>query len=57
MSNAGLIDRPDIWFHRYDKDGNDIEGRLDYNSWQESQTAIDLAATLDKDDIIVEGRA
>lgn len=27
---------PNIWFHRYDKNGKDIEGRYDYNSWQES---------------------
>ncbi|KAH8685620.1 putative ANP1 protein [Tricladium varicosporioides] len=45
---------PNIWFHRY-KDGKDIEGRFDYNSWVESDKALRLASTLDKDAIIVEG--
>lgn len=43
-----------MWFHRYEN-GRDIEGRFDYNSWQESETAVKLAATLDKDTILVEG--
>ncbi|KAL2146215.1 hypothetical protein VTI28DRAFT_4794 [Corynascus sepedonium] len=45
---------PNIWFHRYE-DGRDIEGRFDYNSWVESNKARKLAASLDKDTIIVEG--
>lgn len=45
---------PNVWFHRY-KDGKDIEGRFDYNSWIESDKALHLASTLKKDDIIVEG--
>ncbi|KAG9234812.1 glycosyltransferase family 62 protein [Amylocarpus encephaloides] len=45
---------PNIWFHRY-KDDKDIEGRFDYNSWVESDKALRLASTLDKDTIIVEG--
>lgn len=45
----------DIWFHRY-KDGSDIEGRFDYNSWQESETGRKLAASLDKDVILAEGK-
>ncbi|KUJ12007.1 glycosyltransferase family 62 protein [Mollisia scopiformis] len=45
---------PNVWFHRY-KDGKDIEGRFDYNSWIESDKALRLASTLKKDDIIVEG--
>ncbi|KAL8938285.1 MAG: hypothetical protein Q9216_003974 [Gyalolechia sp. 2 TL-2023] len=28
---------PNIWFHRIDDNGKDIEGRYDYNSWQESR--------------------
>jgi hypothetical protein len=44
----------DIWFHRYE-DGRDIEGRFDYNSWQESETGKKLAATLDKDVVLAEG--
>ncbi|GAM82839.1 hypothetical protein ANO11243_008250 [Dothideomycetidae sp. 11243] len=45
---------PNVWFHRYEN-GRDIEGRFDYNSWQESETALKLASTLDKDTILVEG--
>lgn len=45
---------PNIWFHRY-RDGKDIEGRYDYNSWVESRQGRALAASLDKDTIIVEG--
>ena len=44
----------DIWFHRY-KDGHDIEGRFDYNSWQESDTGRKLANSLDKDIVLAEG--
>ncbi|KAK3075169.1 hypothetical protein LTR53_001780 [Teratosphaeriaceae sp. CCFEE 6253] len=45
---------PNIWFHRY-KNGEDIEGRFDYNSWQESDIGRKLAASLDKDVVLVEG--
>ncbi|AEO57071.1 glycosyltransferase family 62 protein [Thermothelomyces thermophilus ATCC 42464] len=45
---------PNIWFHRYEN-GRDIEGRFDYNSWIESDKARKLAASLDKDTILVEG--
>ncbi|MCJ1290544.1 hypothetical protein MMC34_002083 [Xylographa carneopallida] len=45
---------PNIWFHRY-KDGVDIEGRFDYNSWQESEVGLALAASLEKDVILAEG--
>jgi hypothetical protein len=33
----------------------DIEGRFDYNSWIETDKARKLAASLAKDDILVEG--
>ncbi|KFY05206.1 hypothetical protein O988_00190 [Pseudogymnoascus sp. VKM F-3808] len=49
---------PNIWFHRYEeRDGKmvDIEGRFDYNSWIETDKARKLAASLAKDDILVEG--
>ncbi|KAJ4294626.1 hypothetical protein N0V90_008317 [Kalmusia sp. IMI 367209] len=49
---------PNVWFHRYKEiDGNwvDIEGRFDYNSWQESPDGLKLAASLDQDVIIAEG--
>lgn len=49
-----LTGATDIWFHRY-KDGHDIEGRFDYNSWQESDTGRKLAATLDKNVVLAEG--
>lgn len=45
----------DVWFHRYE-DGRDIEGRFDYNSWQESETGRKLAASLDKDVVLAEGK-
>lgn len=43
-----------MWFHRYE-DGHDIEGRFDYNSWQESEQGLKLAASLDKDVVLAEG--
>ncbi|OCK81809.1 glycosyltransferase family 62 protein [Lepidopterella palustris CBS 459.81] len=49
---------PNVWFHRYkERDGKlvDIEGRFDYNSWQESEDGLKLAATLDKDVVLAEG--
>ncbi|KAF2155659.1 glycosyltransferase family 62 protein [Myriangium duriaei CBS 260.36] len=45
---------PNIWFHRY-QGGRDIEGRFDYNSWQESEQGLKLAASLPKDTILMEG--
>lgn len=45
---------PNIWFHRYEN-GRDIEGRFDYNSWQESDRGRKLANSLPKDTIIAEG--
>jgi len=49
---------PNVWFHRYeDRDGQkvDIEGRFDYNSWQESDRGLALAASLDKNVVLAEG--
>ncbi|KAF2673368.1 hypothetical protein BT63DRAFT_154283 [Microthyrium microscopicum] len=49
---------PNIWFHRY-KDVNgetkDIEGRFDYNSWQETDASKRATANLDRNFIIAEG--
>ncbi|KAH8821138.1 glycosyltransferase family 62 protein [Xylogone sp. PMI_703] len=45
---------PNVWFHRYENE-KDIEGRYDYNSWIESDKGRRLAASLEKDKIIVEG--
>lgn len=45
---------PNVWFHRYEN-GIDIEGRFDYNSWQESDQALKLAQGLDKDVVLAEG--
>ncbi|OJD09754.1 hypothetical protein AJ78_08945 [Emergomyces pasteurianus Ep9510] len=47
---------PNIWFHRYEN-GRDIEGRFDYNSWRETEKSLKLAASLDKDTVLVEGYA
>ncbi|KAF2035564.1 hypothetical protein EK21DRAFT_54012 [Setomelanomma holmii] len=49
---------PNVWFHRYEnRDGQmvDIEGRFDYNSWQESPEGLALAATLEKSVVLAEG--
>ncbi|KAK6076733.1 Mannan polymerase II complex ANP1 subunit [Seiridium cupressi] len=45
---------PNIWFHRY-KEGRDVEGRFDYNSWVESEKGLKLAAGLPKDTVLAEG--
>ncbi|KAL9613981.1 MAG: hypothetical protein Q9167_001530 [Letrouitia subvulpina] len=45
---------PNIWFHRYENN-RDIEGKFDYNSWQESEKGLRLAASLDKDTVLAEG--
>ncbi|KAH8730225.1 Anp1-domain-containing protein [Phaeosphaeriaceae sp. PMI808] len=49
---------PNVWFHRYREENGrmvDIEGRFDYNSWQESSDGRALAASLPPSVIIVEG--
>ncbi|KAF2740695.1 mannan polymeras-like protein II complex ANP1 subunit [Polyplosphaeria fusca] len=49
---------PNIWFHKYEEVHGkmvDIEGRFDYNSWQESPEGLKLASTLDKDVVLAEG--
>ncbi|CAO2658693.1 Nn.00g064160.m01.CDS01 [Neocucurbitaria sp. VM-36] len=49
---------PNIWFHRYkEEDGKlvDIEGRFDYNSWQETPESLKFVSTLDKKFILAEG--
>ncbi|KAF1988107.1 glycosyltransferase family 62 protein [Aulographum hederae CBS 113979] len=49
---------PNIWFHRYREENGkmrDVEGRFDYNSWQESPKALKLAASLDKNVVLAEG--
>ncbi|RYN93103.1 hypothetical protein AA0119_g9869 [Alternaria tenuissima] len=49
---------PNIWFHRYKEENGkmvDIEGRFDYNSWQESPEGLKLASTLNKDVVLAEG--
>lgn len=48
---------PNIWFHRYEDDGRDVEGRFDYNSWVESEAGLALAASLPKDTVLAEGYA
>ncbi|ORY83077.1 Anp1-domain-containing protein [Protomyces lactucae-debilis] len=46
---------PAIWFHRYEQDGFDVEGRYDYNSWVESDKGRELGKTLDRDIVLAEG--
>ncbi|SPN97529.1 probable mannan polymerase II complex ANP1 subunit [Cephalotrichum gorgonifer] len=45
---------PNIWFHRL-KDGRDIEGRFDYNSWVETDQGRKLRETLSEDVVLAEG--
>ena len=46
---------PNIWFHRLEDNGHDVEGRFDYNSWVESEQGLKLAASLPKDTVLAEG--
>ncbi|KAJ6257167.1 hypothetical protein Dda_8053 [Drechslerella dactyloides] len=46
---------PNIWFHRYNEEGKDIEGRFDYNSWIESEQGRKLRKTLPVDIVLAEG--
>ncbi|PLB38960.1 ANP1/MMN9/VAN1 family protein [Aspergillus candidus] len=46
---------PNIWFHRYNSDGVDIEGRFDYNSWVESDQGRRLKQQIDPNTILAEG--
>ncbi|KAL8977765.1 MAG: hypothetical protein Q9205_006505, partial [Flavoplaca limonia] len=49
-----IIVASDIWFHRIGKLGDEIEGRYDYNSWQESWRGRRLRSRLDKNTILAE---
>ena len=44
-------------FQRYTENGNALQRPYDFNSWHESQTALDIAAAMTEDDIILEGYA
>lgn len=58
MFLVAMLTEADVWFHRYEtRDGKkvDIEGRFDYNSWQESDKGRALANSLDKDVVLAEG--
>ncbi|KAK6334256.1 hypothetical protein TWF730_003471 [Orbilia blumenaviensis] len=46
---------PNVWFHRLDEQGEDIEGRFDYNSWIESKEGRALRKTLPVDTVLAEG--
>ena len=46
---------PNIWFHRYDDNGIDVEGRFDYNSWVDTSKTRKMLKKLDKDTVVVEG--
>ncbi|KAJ4302393.1 hypothetical protein N0V88_002537 [Collariella sp. IMI 366227] len=45
---------PNVWFHRF-KNGQDIEGRFDYNSWVESWRGRRLAKSLPDGVVLAEG--
>lgn len=53
--NTSLLNVPDVWRPLPDWLGG--EQPYDLNSWQESETALALADTLDEDAVIVEGYA
>lgn len=44
-------------FQRYEQDGETLVRPYDYNSWHESQVALDMAAKMQPDEIILEGYA
>ena len=46
---------PNIWFHRLDDKGEDVEGRFDYNSWVDTAKTRKLLKKLDKETVVVEG--
>src|SRR5579862_983128 len=46
---------PNIWFHRLDDQGKDVEGRFDYNSWVDTAKTKKMLKKLDKDTVVVEG--
>lgn len=56
VGETGLTSKTDVWFHRYE-DGVDIEGRFDYNSWQESEVGRRLSNSLDRNVVLAEGKA
>lgn len=46
---------PNVWFHRLDDKGEDVEGRFDYNSWVDTDKTRKMLKKLDKDTVVVEG--
>src|SRR5579859_324906 len=46
---------PNIWFHRLNDEGVDVEGRFDYNSWVDTSKTRKMLNKLDKDTVVVEG--
>ena len=46
---------PNIWFHRLDDEGVDVEGRFDYNSWVDTTKTKKMLKKLDRDTVVVEG--
>jgi len=46
---------PNVWFHRLDADGNDVEGRFDYNSWVDTAQTKKMLKKLSPDTVVVEG--
>jgi hypothetical protein len=46
---------PNVWFHRLDDEGKDVEGRFDYNSWVDTGKTRRMLKKLNKDTVVVEG--
>jgi hypothetical protein len=46
---------PNVWFHRLDDEGKDVEGRFDYNNWVDTAATKKFLKTLSKDTVVVEG--
>jgi hypothetical protein len=46
---------PNIWFHRLNDQGVDVEGRFDYNSWVDTAKTKNMLKKLDTDTVVVEG--
>jgi hypothetical protein len=46
---------PNVWFHRLDDQGKDVEGRFDYNSWVDTAKTRKMLSKLEKEVVVVEG--
>jgi Anp1 len=46
---------PNVWFHRLDDEGKDVEGRFDYNSWVDTAKTRKMLSKLETEVVVVEG--